>query len=208
VKTDLPKSWVRTRRRDYYYRRAKKEQYRSRAAYKLIQAVNRFGFIKQGYAVVDLGAAPGGWIQASREIVGERGFVLGLDQKTIEPTGHSNVCTIVGDLRDSGIASRINAILPRKADVVISDVSPSVSGVWELDHARQIDLARRSLEIARGILAADGNFFVKIFQGDLLDSFVSEVKEDFSITRLVKPKASRSASAEIYLLGLSYQGKQ
>jgi 23S rRNA (uridine2552-2'-O)-methyltransferase len=81
VKADLPKSWVRRRKRDYYYRRAKIEQYRSRAVYKLIQAVDRFGFIKQGDVVVDLGAAPGGWIQASREIVGQRGFVLGLDQK-------------------------------------------------------------------------------------------------------------------------------
>ena len=208
MKTDLPKSWVLRRKRDYYYRRAKKEQYRSRAAYKLIQTVNRFGFIKDGDVVVDLGAAPGGWIQASREIVGERGFILGLDQKTIEPTGHTNVCTIVSDVTDSGIASRINAILPRKADVVISDVSPNVSGVWELDHARQIDLARHSLDIARCILASDGNFFVKVFQGSMLDDFISEVKKDFSITRLVKPKASRSGSAETYLLGLGYKGKK
>ena len=208
MKTDLSKSWVRRRERDYYYRRAKKEQYRSRASYKLIQAVNRFGFIKEGDVVVDLGAAPGGWIQASREIVGERGFILGLDQKTIEPTSHSNVCTIVGDVTDSGIASRINAILPRKADVVVSDVSPNVSGVWELDHDRQINLARHSLDIARCILAPDGNFFVKAFQGSMLDDFISEVKKDFSITRLVKPKASRSGSAEIYLLGLGYKGRK
>lgn len=203
----MPKSWVRRRKRDYYYRRAKKEQYRSRAVYKLIQAVDRFGFIKQGDVVVDLGAAPGGWIQASREIVGQRGFILGLDQKPIQPTSHANVCTIVGDVRDSGTASRINAILPRQADVVISDVSPNVSGVWELDHARQTDIARHSLEIARSILAPNGNFFVKVFQGDMLGGFVSEVKRHFSITRLIKPKASRSQSAEIYLLGLGYKGK-
>jgi len=207
VKADLPKSWVRRRKRDYYYRRAKIEQYRSRAAYKLIQAVDRFGFIKQGDVVVDLGAAPGGWIQASREIVGQRGFVLGLDQKPIQPTVHPNVCTIVGDVRDSGTASRINAILPRQADVVISDVSPNVSGVWELDHARQLDLARYSLEVARSILSPNGNFFVKVFQGDMLEGFVSEVKRHFSITKLIKPKASRSQSAEIYLLGLGYKGK-
>ena len=203
----MPKSWVRRRKRDYYYRRAKKEQYRSRAAYKLIQAVDRFGFIKQGDVVVDLGAAPGGWIQASREIVGQGGFILGLDQKPIQPTGHANVCTIVGDVRDSGTASRINAILPRQADVVISDVSPNVSGVWELDHARQTDIARHSFEIARSILAPNGNFFVKVFQGDMLEGFVSEVKRHFSITKLIKPKASRSQSAEIYLLGLGYKGK-
>ena len=203
----MPKSWVRRRKRDYYYRRAKKEQYRSRAAYKLIQAVDRFGFIKQGDVVVDLGAAPGGWIQASREIVGQRGFILGLDQKPVQPTDHANVCTIVGDVRDSGTASRINAILPRQADVVISDVSPNVSGVWELDHARQTDIARHSLEIARSILAPNGNFFVKVFQGDMLGGFVSEVKRHFSITKLIKPKASRSQSAEIYLLGLGYKGK-
>lgn len=208
VITDLPKAWVRRRKRDYYYRRAKEEEYRSRAAYKLLQAVDKYGFIKPGDVVVDLGAAPGGWLQASRRIVGERGFVLGVDQRRIQPTGDPNVCTIIGDITDPEILMRIKAILPRPADVVISDVAPNVSGVWELDQARQIELARHSLEIARSVLSPNGNFFVKVFQGDMLQGFISEVKKHFSVTRLIKPKASRSESAEIYLLGLEYERKR
>ena len=207
VKTDLPKSWVRRRKRDHYYRRAKEEEYRSRAAYKLIQAVNKYGFIKPGDVVVDLGAAPGGWLQASRRMVGERGFVLGVDQRKIQPVDNPNICTIVGDITDPEILTRIKAILPRQADVVISDVAPNVSGVWELDHARQIELARHSLEIAKSVLSPRGNFFVKVFQGDLLEGFISKVKKHFSITRLIKPRASRAESAEMFLLGLNYKRK-
>jgi len=205
VATSLPKDWIRERKRDYYYRKAKEEEYRSRAAYKLVQAVNKYGFIKPGDVVVDLGAAPGGWLQASRKIVGEKGFVLGVDLRAIEPTGHSNVYTIVGNVEDSEITRRINAILPHPPNVVISDIAPNISGVWELDHARQIDLARYSLRIAASLLVAGGNFFTKVFQGDMLGNFVSEVKKHFSKTRLIKPKASRSESAEIYILGLDYR---
>ena len=202
---NVPKAWVRKRKRDYYYRKAKEEEYRSRAAYKLLQAVNRYGFIKPGDVVVDLGAAPGGWLQASRKIVGEKGFILGVDLRAIQPTGYSNIHTIVGDITDPEMTRRIKSILSRPADAVISDTSPNVSGVWELDHARQIDLAFHSLRIAASVLAPDGNFFVKVFQGDMLSNFVREVKKRFSITKLIKPKASRSESAEMYLLGLNYR---
>jgi len=205
VTTSLPKAWIRNRRRDYYHRKAKEEEYRSRAAYKLIQAMNKYGFIKPGDVVVDLGSAPGGWLQSSRRIVGEKGFVLGVDLRTVEPIGEPNVHVIIGDVTDPETTTRIKAILPRPADAVISDISPNVSGVWELDHARQIDLARHSLRIATSILADNGNFFVKVFQGEMLDDFIREVEKCFLTTRLVKPKASRSESAEIYLLGLNYR---
>jgi len=200
----LPKAWIRERKRDYYYRKAKEEEYRSRAAYKLLQAVEKHGFIKPGDVVVDLGAAPGGWLQASRRIVGRKGYVLGVDLRPIDPIGDLNVHTIVGDVTDQDISSRISAILPRNADVVISDISPSVSGVWDLDHARQIDLARHSLCIAASVLAPNGHFFVKVFQGEMLRNFVTEVKNYFLRVRLMKPKASRSESAEMYLLGMKY----
>jgi len=200
----LPKAWVRERKRDYYYRKAKEEEYRSRAAYKLLQAVEKYGFIKPGDVVVDLGAAPGGWLQASRRIIGRKGYVLGVDIRPIDPIGDLNVHTIVGDVTDQDISNRILAILPRNADVVISDISPNISGVWDLDHARQIDLARRSLRIAASVLTPNGHFFVKVFQGEMLQNFVAEVKEYFLEVRLMKPKASRSESAEIYLLGVKY----
>jgi len=204
VTASLPKAWIRRHKRDYYYRKAKEEEYRSRAAYKLLQAVNNYGFIKAGDVVVDLGAAPGGWLQAARKIVGERGFVLGVDLRAIQPIEHLNVYTIVADITNPETSKRIKAILPRQANALISDISPNVSGAWELDHARQIDLARQSLGIARSVLVRGGNFFVKVFQGDMLNDFAREVKKRFLTTRLVKPKSSRSESAEMYLLGLDY----
>jgi len=198
----LPKAWVRERKRDYYYRLAKEERYRSRAAYKLLEAVDRYGFIKPGDVVVDLGAAPGGWMQASRKVVGEAGFVLGVDVKSIEPFDDVNVRSVVGDVAELETVETVRELLPRAADVVLSDVSPNVSGVWELDHARQIDLARRSLQLAVSVLSSGGNFFAKVFQGDMLDDFVFEVRQSFASVRLVKPRASRRKSAEIYVLGL------
>jgi len=199
----LPKAWVRERKREYYYRKAKEEKFRSRATYKLLQVVEKRQFIKPGDVVVDLGAAPGGWIQASRKVVGSRGFVLGLDIKPIEPFDQPNVHTLVDDVTDPQTVERIIELLPRPADAVISDVSPSISGVWELDHARQIDLARHSLRIATSVLRLEGNFFVKVFQGDMLNDFVREVKRHFALVRLIKPRASRARSAELYVLGMN-----
>lgn len=151
--------------------------------------------------VVDLGAAPGGWSQAARKIVGKEGFVLGVDLKRIEPFPEHNVRTIIGDITDPEIIEQILEMLPRKADVVISDVSPNISGVWEVDHARQIDCAQKALEIALKILRPRGNFFVKVFHGDMLDDYIKKVRKFFEDVRIVKPKASRAKSSEIFVLG-------
>ena len=201
----MPKAWVKERKREYYYRKAKEEKFRSRATYKLLQAVKKHQFIKPGYVVVDLGAAPGGWTQASRRIVGSSGFVLGIDLKRVEPIDSPNVRTITGDVTDSQITQSIRELLPRSPNVIISDVSPNISGVWELDHARQIDLARQSLRIATSVLRPRGNFFVKVFQGDMLHDFVEEVKHYFSFVKLIKPKASRAKSSELYVLGINFR---
>jgi len=181
---------------------AKEERYRSRAAYKLLEVVKRYEFIKLGDVVVDLGAAPGGWMQASRKIVGETGFVLGVDVKSIEPIDDANVRSVVGDVTEPDVVETISELLPRAADAVLSDVSPNISGVWELDHARQIDLARRALQIAVSVLRPGGNFFVKVFQGDMLEDFVFEMRQSFASVKLVKPRASRRKSAELFVLGL------
>ncbi len=185
---------------------AKQEQYRSRAAYKLIQGVERYGFIKLGDIVLDLGAAPGGWMQAVRNIVGENGFVLGIDQKIIQPFAEANVRSITGDLTDPEIILNISEMLPQVADVVVSDVSPNVSGIWEVDHARQLDLARKSLQMAVSILKVGGNFFVKVFQGDMLNDFVYEMRQCFDSVLFIKPRASRRESAELFVLGMKKLG--
>ncbi len=201
----MPNAWVKNRKRDYYYRKAKEEDFRSRASYKLLQAVKKHKFIKAGNVVVDLGAAPGGWTQAARKLVGDSGFVLAVDLKLIKPVDAPNVYTIIGDVAEPQTIQIILELLPRSADVVVSDVSPNVSGIWELDHARQIDLASKSLHIATSILRGGGNFFVKVFQGNTLNKFVDDVKQHFSFAKLVKPKASRSKSAELYVLGRNFK---
>ena len=202
----MPGEWIERRRRDHYYRMAKREDLRSRASFKLLEINRKFGLIREGDVIVDLGAAPGGWLQIARRIVGESGFVLGVDIKEIEPLGFSNVVTIVGDITEPDIIVRIRALLPRPADAVISDVSPNISGVWEVDHARQIELAERSLRIAVEVLRKEGNFLVKIFQGDLQSYFLRRVRRFFRYVRTFKPKASRKESAEIYVLGIGYGG--
>ena len=198
----MPKAWNQERKRDYYYRKAKEEKYRSRAAYKLFQAIEKYHFMKRGDVVVDLGAAPGGWIQAARKNVGSKGFVLGVDLKPIEPFPQSNVRTIIGDINEQETLEQILSMLPRKADVVISDASPNISGIWEVDHARQIDLAHQSLKIALETLRPLGNFFVKVFEGDLLVDFINKVKRHFEIVRIIKPMASRAKSSEMFVLGM------
>jgi 23S rRNA (uridine2552-2'-O)-methyltransferase len=198
----LPKAWVRARKRDYYYRRAKQEQLRSRAAYKLLQVNDKYMFIKPSDIVVDLGAAPGGWMQATLRVVSESGFILGVDIKPIAPFEEDNICSIIADITKPETLKTIQSILSRTVNAVISDAAPNVSGIWELDHARQIDLALKSLQIAISVLKLGGNFFVKVFQGDLLKDFMIEMKKYFNFVRLIKPEACRKESAELYVLGM------
>ena len=199
----LPKAWIQDRKREYYYKKAKEENYRSRATYKLVQANEKYQFIRRNDVVVDLGAAPGGWIQAARKMTGKNGFVLGVDLKPIEPFTQEYIRTIICDLTEPEIVEEILSFLPRKADVVISDAAPNITGVWEVDHARQIDLATKALEISLSILRPLGNFFVKAFEGDLLNDFIQTVKMHFETVKMVKPQASRAKSSEMYILAMS-----
>lgn len=190
------------KKRDYYYKKAKEENYRSRSTYKLFQAIEKYRFIKEGDVVIDLGAAPGGWIQAARKTVGIKGFILGVDIRPVEPFAEHNVRTIIGDISEQETLQQIVEFLPRKADALISDVSPNISGIWEVDHARQIDLAQQALNIAFETLRPAGNFFAKVFQGDLLDDFTVKVKKSFQTANVIKPKASRGKSAEMFILAM------
>jgi 23S rRNA (uridine2552-2'-O)-methyltransferase len=199
----LTKKWLRERKYDTYHRRAKEDGFRSRATYKLFQISKPHGLIKTGDVVVDLGSFPGGWIQGARILVGEEGFVLGVDLKPIKAFSWSNVKILVGDITrlEKG---EIREELPRKADVVISDVSPNLSGIWEVDHAKQMELARKSLELARVLLRRGGNLLVKAFQGESFKELVNEMKARFRSVKIVKPKASRKRSAEVYIVARGF----
>lgn len=202
------KAWIKERKSEYYYKKAKEENYRSRATYKLSQAINKYHFIKYGDVVVDLGAAPGGWIQAARKVAGKKGFVLGVDIKPIEPFVQPYIRTIVGDMTDPETVQQILSFLSGKADVVLSDMAPNISGVWEVDHAKQIDLATKAFETAKKILCSHGSFFVKVFEGDLLKDYIETLKDNFEEVKLVKPPASRAKSSEMYLLCLDFKGAE
>ena len=198
----LSRRWYAERKRDVYHKLAKKQGYRSRSAFKLIQLNQRFRFIKKGSVVVDLGAAPGGWMQVAQDIVGKTGFVLGVDLQVIDPLNVANVASIVADIQDQNIVEKIMTVLPRRPDVVLSDLSPNVSGVWDLDHARQISLAKIALDIASTILKPGGVFLLKVFQGDMLKEFKRQFQRQFRNIRATKPNASRAKSSELYFIGL------
>jgi 23S rRNA (uridine2552-2'-O)-methyltransferase len=200
----VPNEWLRKRKKDQFHRLAKARGYRSRAAFKLQQIAKRYRIFRRGDSVLDLGAAPGGWLQAAHQIVGNSGFLLGVDKDPILSLPFENVRTIVVDITDQNMLSNIEASGPSEYDVVLSDLAPNVSGVWEVDHARQIDLARSALRIAYEVLKPSGIFLVKVFQGTEINDFRNEMKLRFRFLRVVKPPASRAESAELYFLGLGF----
>ncbi len=162
--------------------------------------------MKRGDRVLDLGAAPGGWLQAAHQVVGGQGFILGVDKEEIVPFQYYNVATIKADVTQDSIINQISSCTHSEFDVFISDLSPDLSGVWELDQARQIALAQSALMIARSLLKPSGNMLVKVFQGSDVRGFQLEMKSSFRILRIVKPPASRPESAEVYFLGMGFLG--
>ncbi|NYT02526.1 MAG: TRAM domain-containing protein [Methanosarcinales archaeon] len=183
--------------KDYYYRKAKEEGYRARSAYKLQQINSKFHIIKKGDAVVDLGAAPGGWLQVARQLSGD--MVVGVDLEPIEPI--PGVTTIQADITREETVDRVKALLGRDADVVICDAAPNLTGIWDVDHARSIDLSRSALAMAKKVLRPGGRFLVKVFQGDMFIDYLNEVRREFGQVKSHSPQASRKESAEIYIIG-------
>ena len=142
-------------------------------------------------------------MQAAGKLVGEDGYVLGIDLKKIDALGLTNVSSVIGDVEKlEGVD--VLKLLPRKADVVLSDLSPNVSGVWELDHAKQIYLSELALKLTVAILRPEGNFYAKVFHGISLKEFIDKVKVHFKVVRILKPQASRKGSAEVYIVALGF----
>ena len=189
-------------RKDEYYNRAKQEGYRTRAAYKLKQLDREAGLLSSGDTVVDLGAAPGGWLQVAAEAVGPGGTVVGVDFQRIRELDHSNVETIKGDMTEERTQDRLtDRIGDSGADVVLSDMAPNMTGEYDLDHARSVHLARQAFDVASEVLAPGGDFVAKVFQGRDLETLREDIEESFEYVRTMSPDASRDSSSEVYLVG-------
>ena len=185
-------------KKDQFRRLARDQGYRSRSAFKLKQINESYRILNNGHCVVDIGCAPGGWLQVALSEVGHKGKVIGIDIKKIEPLTEAFV--IQGNIEDEDIINSILKISNSNVDVVLSDLSPNVSGNWDLDHARQIDLTRSALKLTDKILKKGGKVVLKVFQGDMLNELIVELKKEFKKVIITKPNASRQVSSEIYLI--------
>ena len=185
-------------KKDQFRRLARDQGYRSRSAFKLKQINESYRILNKGQCVVDIGCAPGGWLQIALVEVGHKGKVIGIDVKKIEPLTEAFI--IQGNIEDEDIINSILNISNSNVDVVLSDLSPNVSGNWDLDHARQIDLTRSALKLTDKILKKGGKVVLKVFQGDMLNELIVELKKEFKKVILTKPNASRQVSSEIYLI--------
>ena len=189
-------------RKDHYYNKSKQEGYRSRSAYKLEQIDEEEHVLSEGDSVVDLGAAPGGWLQIARERVGDSGTVVGVDLQRIDDL--EDVETIRGDITDEDTREEIRDIAGGGVDAVLSDMAPNMTGEYSLDQARSVHLARQAFETAKDVLDANGDFVVKVFQGRDVEDLRADVEETFTYVRAMSPDASRDESSEVYLVGKGF----
>jgi 23S rRNA (uridine2552-2'-O)-methyltransferase len=198
----MTRRWQAERKKEFYYRQAKKENYRSRAAYKLKQINEKFEVINIGDRVVDLGASPGGWSQVAVERVGTSGKVVSSDMKRMRKI--DNVDFVYGDIRDKNTVEAILAMLGGAADVVISDMAPNISGNYSTDHARSIELCEYALDFAKQSLRQGGTLVVKVFEGDMYGEFLAKLKKNFQNVKGHNPRASRPTSSEIYVIATGF----
>lgn len=194
-------------RRDSYYKKAKQEGYRSRAAYKLLELQQRFRLLRVGDAVVDLGAAPGGWLQVAAKIVGPAGKIIGVDLQAIQPFHEKNIVILQGDMTYPDVREKIRQLLNGPADRVLSDLSPKLSGVRDADMARCFELNQIALDTAVHLLRPGGSLLIKSFISDDLHVFTARLKEYFSAVQRTKPEATRQGSSEFYFIAQSFTAK-
>ena len=194
------RDWMREHLDDPFVKRAHKDGYRSRAAYKLLEVNDKYHIIKPGMTVVDLGAAPGSWSQIAGKIVGSKGLVVASDILPMDAL--TDVTFLQGDFREQEVFDELLKILDgRTVDVVISDMAPNTSGNTAVDQPRMIYLCELALDFSSRVLGPKGQFLVKIFQGEGFDEFRKSFVDTFDVLKTVKPAASRARSKEVYLLG-------
>jgi len=196
--------WMQEHFSDEYVKKAKALGYRSRATFKLIEIIEKDKFIQSGMNVVDLGAAPGGWSEYVRKIIGKKQKVVALDILDIDPI--EGVDFIQGDFRDNEVYEQLNRVLDgAPIDVVISDMAPNLSGNKAIDQPSAMYLCELALETAQAILVKEGAFLVKVFQGVGFEAFKKQVDASFAKVIIRKPKSSRARSNEVYILARGFK---
>lgn len=197
--------WLKEHFDDQYVKRSKESGYRSRASFKLLEIDQKDHLLKPGATVVDLGAAPGGWSQVAAECVGERGRVVASDILSMDPL--AGVEFIQGDFTEEAVLERIlSALGGERADLVISDMAPNMSGNASIDQPAAMYLVELALDLAREVLKPGGQYLVKVFQGEGFDAYLRDMRESFGSVVTRKPDASRARSREVYLLGKGFRG--
>lgn len=192
--------------RDRYFQKAKQEGYRSRAAYKLLELQQRYRLLRPGDKVVDLGAAPGGWLQVAATLVGQTGKVIGIDVQQIEPFRENQIFLIHGDASSAEAQQAIRQAISGPTDVVLSDMAPKLSGIRETDMARAAELQRRAVEIATAILRPGGTLVIKGFMSNEVGEMTNALRRVFDKVQRTKPDATRQGSSEFYFIATSFRG--
>lgn len=193
------------KRKDYYYKKAKKEKKPSRAAYKISQIQQKRKVINKGDIVIDLGCAPGGWLKEISKLVGPKGTVIGVDTEVLRIDIPKNAAFIIGNVMSPDSINQICLRLTDEADVVVSDMAPNLSGIGFRDSYNSFELALRAFEICQGILKEGGNFIVKIFPGKELEDFKKLLKKAFAKLDIIRPPATRKTSKELYLVATGHK---
>ncbi len=196
--------WLERQLNDPYVSEARRRGYRSRAAFKLIGLDEKFGLLRKGGRVVDLGAAPGGWTQIALEGVGPSGTVVAIDLSPVEPIGDAII--LEGDMRDAAMLARLHQALGGKADVVLSDMAAPATGHGATDHLRIVSLAEAALDFAEDALTPGGIFVAKVLQGGTERELLARLKRGFKRVTHAKPEASRKDSAEMYVVAIGFRG--
>jgi len=192
-------------RKDTFYKKAKREGYRARSAYKLIELNREFRLLRPGVRVVDLGSWPGGWVQVAAELVGRQGKVVGIDLVALEPLALSQVTLMQGDATDPEQQEGILAALGGPADVVLSDMAPKLSGVKEADGARSMALCHAALQCAQTLLRSGGALLLKVFMGSEYKPFLAELRLFFTSVKTTKHESSRKGSTETYVVATGFK---
>lgn len=200
--------WKAKHDKEHYYKLAKKQNYRSRASYKLKQLDKKYKLLKPDYNVVDLGAAPGGWSQVVCDVIGEEGtgIVVAVDLEYIKPIDHEAFIAVKGDFTTEEVQNTITEIIDGKADVILSDASPKLCGIKDIDNFRSYDLATAVLNISDNILKKDGNLIMKAFQGEAYQELINKLKKKFRTVKTTKPNSSRKRSSEMYVIARGFKG--